>query len=283
MNAQGVAVERRLGRPILNGFHGLWCVGLGAGAGVAALAAGAHVRPLVQFAVVGGVIAAISTAALSGLLQDRASPPGAAAGHAHDAARDRSSRAALVLGAIAFAAFCAEGSAMDWSAVYLREDVGAGSAVAATGLFAFSVSMALSRFAADRLAARIGSARLMRRSTLIAAAGLGIGLAVNRSPAAIAGFALFGAGLAPVVSTAFSAAGRLGGPSSSRLLGRVVTAGYIGSVLGPLIIGGVSQFASVRVALAVPVSLALAISLGSHAASGAREPSSAVHPIPAER
>src|SRR5918994_1090328 len=39
MNAQGIEVERRLGRPILSGLHGLWSGGLGIGAGVAAIAA----------------------------------------------------------------------------------------------------------------------------------------------------------------------------------------------------------------------------------------------------
>ena len=34
MNAQGIEVERHLGRPILSGLHGLWSVGLGIGAGL---------------------------------------------------------------------------------------------------------------------------------------------------------------------------------------------------------------------------------------------------------
>src|SRR5215207_10441809 len=37
MNAQGIEVERTLSRPILSGLHGLWSVGLGLGAGAAAL------------------------------------------------------------------------------------------------------------------------------------------------------------------------------------------------------------------------------------------------------
>src|SRR5919108_447678 len=35
MNAQGVEVERHRRRPLLSGLHGLWSVGLGAGAGTA--------------------------------------------------------------------------------------------------------------------------------------------------------------------------------------------------------------------------------------------------------
>src|SRR5919205_555878 len=43
MNAQGVEVERHARRPLLSGLHGLWSVGLGLGAGTAALAATAGI------------------------------------------------------------------------------------------------------------------------------------------------------------------------------------------------------------------------------------------------
>ena len=68
MNAQGIEVERHLGRPILSGLHGLWSVGLGIGAGVAALAAAIGADPLEQFAVVAVVLAVASLVFLRGLL-----------------------------------------------------------------------------------------------------------------------------------------------------------------------------------------------------------------------
>src|ERR671910_238473 len=68
MNAQGIEVERRLGRPILSGLHGLWSVGLGIGAGVAAVAAAIDAGPLEHFAVVAAVLAVASLVFLRGLL-----------------------------------------------------------------------------------------------------------------------------------------------------------------------------------------------------------------------
>src|SRR5215210_1438144 len=67
MNAQGIEVERQLGRPILSGLHGLWSVGLGLGAGGAALAAAVGADPLEHFAVVAAVLAVASFAFLGGL------------------------------------------------------------------------------------------------------------------------------------------------------------------------------------------------------------------------
>lgn len=84
-------------------------------------------------------------------------------------------------------------------------------------------------------------------------------VSVNQPVVAVVAFAVFGAGLAPVVPSAFSAAGRVDAPGGARVLGRVATFGYAGSVLGPLAIGGLSQLTSVRVALVLPAALALAI------------------------
>ena len=261
MNANGVEVERALGRPILNGLHGLWSVGLGLGAAMAAIAAAAGAQPLTHFAIVGALIAAVSVPGLSGLL--RPQPQSETAGEdGPGAASLLWSAAVLALGGIAFASFVGEGTASDWSAVYLREDLGTSAGLAAAGFGAFSVLMAASRFAGDRLSLLLGPVRLVRIGAATAAAGLGLGLAIDEPAAVIAGFALFGAGIAPVVPIAFSAAGRVGAAGSARVLGRVVTFGYVGSVLGPLVIGGLSELTSLRFALLLPVALALAIAAG---------------------
>src|SRR3954447_4441466 len=68
MNAQGIEVERTLRKPILSGLHGLWSVGLGLGAGGAALAAAAGVDPPAHFAAVAAVLALASVLMLRGLL-----------------------------------------------------------------------------------------------------------------------------------------------------------------------------------------------------------------------
>ena len=78
MNAQGIEVERYLRRPILSGLHGLWSVGLGIGAGVAAVAAAIEVDPLEHFAVVAAVLALASLVFLRGLLPARTAHPDAA-------------------------------------------------------------------------------------------------------------------------------------------------------------------------------------------------------------
>ena len=94
-------------------------------------------------------------------------------------------------------------------ALYMTQELGSSEALGALAFAAFAVTMAIARFAADPLRARLGNVVLVRGGSLIAATGLGLGLLVHEPAAAIAGFALLGLGLAPVVPIAFSAAGDL--------------------------------------------------------------------------
>ena len=114
----------------------------------------------------------------------------------------------------------------------------------------------------DPLRARLGNVSLVRGGSLIAAAGLGARVCWCTSPPpAIAGFALLGLGLAPVVPIAFSAAGDLDPRATGRLVGRVATIGYVGSVAGPIMIGWLAEATSLRTSLGLVVLLALVIAV----------------------
>jgi MFS family permease len=268
MNAQGIEVERVLRRPILSGLHGLWSVGLGTGAAVAAGAAAIDADPLEHFAVVAAVLAALSVVLLRGLLpaQDQVREES----HEAEPPDVRWTWALLLLGVIAFCSFVGEGSASDWSAVYMTQELGTSDALGAVAFAAFAVTMAAARFAADPLRTRLGNVPLVRGGSLIAAAGLGAGLLIHEPWAGIAGFALLGLGLAAVVPIAFSAAGDLDPRATGRLVGRVATIGYVGSVAGPIMIGWLAEATSLRTALGLVVLLALAIAASARGCRGAR-------------
>ena len=131
--------------------------------------------------------------------------------------------------------------------------------------------MAIARFAADPLRSRLGNVTLVRGGSLIAAAGLGAALLIHEPAAGIAGFALLGLGLAPVVPIAFSAAGDLDARATGRLVGRVATIGYVGSVAGPITIGWLAEATSLRAALGLVVLLALAIAVSARGCQGAAD------------
>ena len=250
INVMGVEVERSRGRRMLSSMHAAFSFGVMTGAGGGALAAAAGVEP-------GAHLAAV---AVGWRWWRRSHSPGCPRGGAlvGGPAFARPSRALLALGAAAFCVLLAEGSVTDWSAVFLNDEAGASEALAAAGLMAFSLTMALGRLVGDRLAERFGPERVVRVGSLMAAAGLAVGLATVAPGAAIAGFALMGAGLAGTFPLIVGAAARAGGDAQAPAIAAVSGAGYVGLMAGPATIGLLSEAAGLRSALIVVVALCAA-------------------------
>jgi predicted MFS family arabinose efflux permease len=260
MNAHGVVIERGYGRPIMSSFHALWSVAGAAGAVTGGLAARAGLGVAPHFLLAAVVIAGVALAAMRWLLPGAldAAPATRASASARSGAAGWS-RPLLALSLIAFCSFCAEGTAADWSAVYLRDHLGSGAGSAAGGYAAFSLMMAAGRAVGDRLTARLGPVRLVRVGGLVAAAGFGLGLVLGHPLAAVAGFGLLGGGLACVVPVTFSAAGNLDVGKGGAVIARVVTLGYAGSLVGPPVIGFAAELAGLPAALGIAALLAAMI------------------------
>jgi MFS family permease len=276
MNAHGALVERGYGRPVMAGLHGLWSVGGLVGAVAGGLAARAGWSPARHFAVAAlclGATLVVGTRRLLPASLDVAPavpvpsrpgrrPPGRGGGLPW-------SRPLLVLGVVGFSSFFGEGSAHDWSAIYLHDVLGTSAGMAAAGFAAFSLAMATVRFGGDRLSARFGPVRLVRASGLVAAVGLGLGLLADHPLAGVAGFALLGVGLACVVPVTFSAAGHLGGGLAGVAISRVAAISYLATFTGPPVIGLVADQVGLAVALGVPVLLAGVIAICARAVATA--------------
>ncbi len=174
-------------------------------------------------------------------------------------------RLIVVLGVLGICGLAGEGAAGDWSAVYLRDNLGTSAGFAALGFAAFSVTMTAGRAVGDRLIARFGVVPLVRCCGLLAAAGLGSGLASDNPYAAVAGFAVFGAGLSVVVPQVFAAGGRADPQKPGSGLARVVGLGYAGMTAGPAVIGAVAARVGLHTALVIPIMLALWIAVAAPA------------------
>jgi hypothetical protein len=253
-NAQAAELEREAGRPLINGFHGFWSLGGVLGSLAAAAAAHAGVTPLVQFIVAGVVLAGASAPFVKNVPNTlggrRASVPG-------DAVRWRLGAAVGALAAIAFCGIVVEGGGGDWSAVYLRDVAHADPGLAASGYAGFALAMMLVRFGADRLTARTSPQFVAAMGGLLAAAGLGLAIAMPVAAGAAVGFTLVGAGVAVVIPLAFSAGANLG--RSATALSVVAAFGYAGSIAGPALIGSAADRFGLRAALAIPLIAALLI------------------------
>jgi MFS family permease len=250
MNAHGVAVEGRYGRPILASFHAAFSAGGLAGGVLGVLCAQAGIDVRVQAAGVALTVAVVGLAWSGQFL-------GAAADRSArtDPVFVRPPRRLWALGALAFACLLIEGASGDWSAVYLRDDLGASAAAGALAFTVFSVTMTLGRIFGDRLVERFGSSTVVRAGGLLAAGGFAAALLAATPIAGLVGFACLGAGMSSIVPIVFRAAGSMPGVAAGPGLAAASTVGYGGFLVGPPVIGGVAELVGLPAALGVLVVL----------------------------
>lgn len=255
MNAQAVAVELRMARPIMSSFHGLFSLGGLAGSAAGGYVASLGIRPEAHL---GGAALVL---ALGAVIASRVLLPASADATAGGPMFARPSRELLGLGVLAFSVLLGEGAMADWSAVYLRESLGTGPGFAASGYAAFSFAMAGGRLAGDLLSARFGAAKLVRTGGTLAAVGLTGALALGQPWAAVVGFACAGAGFSIVFPNVLSATGRMHAGAAGTAIPAVSTMGYTGFLAGPPLIGFAAELSTLRLALGVVVLFSLTIAL----------------------
>ena len=268
MNAQGVAVQRLMGRPVLSGLHAMHSLGGVLGAGAGALAARLGATPPQHFLSCAMAAVVVGLAAWSLLLPSRVeakeeqSEEGAAKTSGLRHWFSGWSVSIALLGALAFCFTLAEGAGLNWSAVYVADALGGTEALGAIGLGVFLGAVTLGRLVGDRLVSRLGPIRVFRVEAVIAGVGFGGALLVDAPVAGLVGLALLGAGIANALPLAISAGGNTPGQTPATAAARVSTLGYLGSFVGPVLVGGLASLSSLPVALGLPALFVLAAALG---------------------
>jgi MFS family permease len=254
MNAQGVAVERRYRRPIMSSFHAAFsaCAMAGAVAGGVIASRGVGVEE--HLVGVAAFCLPIAVGFGFWLL-----PAGTDIVARRPGVRQMPHipRPLLALGIVGFCGLLAEGAMADWSAVFLRQEIGAGPGLAAAGFAIFSATMTMGRFSGDWIINRFGALLIIRAGSVVSAAGLGLAVIVDHAYTVLAGFALVGIGLSVVVPIVFSAAARMRGVASGPAIAVVTTTGYLGFMVGPPAIGFLADLISLRGAFGMVVALIL--------------------------
>ncbi|MEU6227838.1 MFS transporter [Streptomyces sp. NPDC047042] len=250
MNALGVEIENRLGKSIMSGLHGMWSAGalIGAAGGTLAAHLGSDAR--LHHALAAATLTVLGLAACHWVLdlrptEDEEPPPRFAL----------PPRSALLIGAIGFCAVFAEGASLDWSAVYLRDELGTSDGLAAASTTGFMLTMAVARLIGDAVVNRFGAVRTVRAGGVLAVLG-GVLIVVAEQPAvAMTGFGLLGLGIAVVVPLCFAAAGR-SGPNPSQAIAGVATITYTSGLVAPSAIGTLAQATSLVVSFGLVTVLA---------------------------
>lgn len=149
-----------------------------------------------------------------------------------------------VLGIMSFLSILPEGAVIDWSALYLIDELGSSISTAGYAFAALSAAMAIIRFFGDYLRKQFGSIIIMRASCIMGGIGMVIGGQATNVVMAMIGFGIAGIGIANLVPIIISAAGKQEGISSGVGISTVGFMASIGLMSAPAFLGYVAEFIS---------------------------------------
>ncbi len=240
MNTSATNVEREQGIVIMSSCHGMWSLGGLFGSGIAGAVISLHVSPPVHIAVMAGLVLLL-TFLLQPTLAQIPSSSRTESGEKAGSSFVRPNMDLMLMILIGLALAMGEGAAFDWSAVYLRETLGASSQVAALGFASFSFTMTGFRFLGDAIIPKIGAKRWLQIGGVLAASGLLFAIALPYPSTALIGFALLGAGCSLGAPVLYAASLRVPGIPPAAGLATFATFSFIGFLAGPPIIGFVAE------------------------------------------
>src|ERR1035437_6733110 len=132
MNTNGMAVERAGTRPIMSRLHASWSIGSFLGAVSTTIALQAGLSVFEQFAILAVGLVLASVVLSRTLLPEKHAAEGPAL--------RRPPRRLVVLGLVALCGLVAEGSAGDWSGIFVKDSLGGSAQDAAIAITVFSAA-----------------------------------------------------------------------------------------------------------------------------------------------
>ncbi len=262
MNAEGAAIERRMGRTIMPQFHAAFSIGAILGTGVGAGLAWLDVEPMWQFIGVGVAmlvlrLMVIPAAVINGMpVKSGAERP---SGPFAMARREYTDKRILLIGLVVLAASLSEGAAAQWASLAVVDGFGVHESTGAMFYGIFVVSMVTVRWWGTRLIDRLGRVAALRFSASSVLVGV---LIYGTTPVlwlAPVGLIFWGMGAALSIPIGFSAAAD--NPKRAAAgVAAVSSVATLAGVAGPQVLGQFAHLWTTQHALlliCIPAVLAL--------------------------
>ena len=238
VNTQGVYTEVLFRKTIMSSFHGMWSfagfTGALVGLGMLAL----DLKPLHHFLIVGGVVLLMIAFNFRFLVKAKEKIK----------VKDEKKKlfvkpdsALIWLGVIGFCSMASEGVMFDWSGVYFKDIVKAPGPLVILGYTSFMIMMASGRFLGDSLINKFGRERVMQISGVMISAGLFTAVFLPYLIPCTIAFMAVGLGVATIVPTVYSLAGKNPTVPPGEALTIVSSVSFLGFLMGPPVIGHIAE------------------------------------------
>ncbi|MBF4506422.1 MFS transporter [Flavobacterium sp. JLP] len=239
VNTQGVYTEVLFRKTIMSSFHGMWSfagfTGALVGLGMLAL----NLSPLHHFLIVGVVVVLMVVFNFKFLVKAKEKLQ-----HKNSEKKKlftKPDTALIWLGVIGFCSMASEGVMFDWSGVYFKDIVQAPGPLVVLGYTSFMIMMASGRFLGDGLINRFGRERVMQISGVMISAGLFTAVFLPYIIPCTIAFMAVGLGVATIVPTVYSMAGKNPTVPPGEALTIVSSVSFLGFLMGPPVIGHIAQ------------------------------------------
>ncbi len=264
INLQAVIVEKNSAKNMMSQFHGMCSLGGLAGVMTVTALLAIGVSPLMSVLTICILLMIISLIAVPNSLSDIENDKKINPAEIENKPRKLPSPLILLIGLVCFIAFLSEGSAMDWSGIYLVSEYGLKPAFAGLAYTFFAIAMTAGRFSGHYLQKILGEKNIIVYSALCASLGLFTVVMAPHWMVVLFGYSLLGLGCSNIVPVMFSRVGRQNVMPKAAALSCVSTMAYSGSLLGPALVGLSSEMMGLTLVFGVIAALLMLIAFLNH-------------------
>lgn len=241
VNTQAANLSKHFDKSITSTFHGFWSLAGFTGGLLGGFFVAKQISPLQQFitvATLGWVFLFFSRKyLLSG--ETNTQPV--------SKMWNKPSPLLLQFGLVALSNMICEGMMFDWSGVYFQKVVKVNEQFRTLGYISFMACMTTGRMFADSLINYWGARKQLMLSGLIVTLGLVIAVSYPNILVSSIGFMFVGFGVSSVIPTIYGTVGKSAAPGRASIdLASVSSIGFFGFLIGPPIIGFISQAVGLR-------------------------------------
>ncbi|MFQ6600316.1 MFS transporter [Flavobacterium sp. C3NV] len=239
VNTQGVYTEVLFKKTIMSSFHGMWSFAGFTGALVGLGMLTLKLTPFHHFLVVGAIVLLMVAFNFKFLVKAKEKIKNKTSEKKKLFVKPDSSL--LWLGVIGFCSMASEGVMFDWSGVYFKDIVQAPGPLVILGYTSFMIMMASGRFLGDGLINKFGRERVMQISGVMISVGLFTAVFLPYIIPCTLAFMLVGLGVATIVPTVYSMAGKNPTVPPGEALTIVSSVSFLGFLMGPPVIGHIAE------------------------------------------
>lgn len=245
MNTQVVSLEAKLGKIIMSSFHAIFSIGLLAGAFIGGILEQKKFTPTAHFGIIALVNIMLVPLSVKNLLPDKPKTKE----NKKSSSLYHLGPYLLTLSLIAFCGMLCEGAMADWISLYFKEYSPEPTLPITIGFSAFAAAMVIGRFFGDKISLRYGVSSILICNGLLVGIGMVLTLFVPSIHVKIVGCFVTGLGISTIVPLIYSQAGNQKEIMPSIAIAGVSTIAYIGFLIGPVIIGYLSDLVGLDKAL----------------------------------